>query len=419
MAEFISKIEMVDEMIEHAKSFGVMQKVANNFSTKDGKTILVDGKNVTYFGNCSYLGLDHDQRIKDAAKEAIDRYGIMLATSRSFARLGMYEEVEDLLGQIFEKPTISIPTTTLGHMSAIPTLVGEKDAVILDQQVHTSVSNAVSFSKSRGTYVEMVRHNRLDILEERIKKLRLKHDRIWYMVDGVYSMFGDVAPLKELYELMEKYDEFYLYVDDSHGMSWAGKNGQGFALSQLPAFHDKMILMASLCKGFGVSGAAMVFPNEKMKNLVLNVGPTLMFSAPIQSSTLGAIIASAKIHLTDEIYDLQERLKDRMRYFMMNIVGMGLPAYSDGKTPVAFIGIGVPQRVGEVCAYMLNKGYLLNPCSYPSVPYNKGGLRATININLTNEDIYEMLSTLSEHLKIDNNPMDISNKNSEKLTALS
>jgi 7-keto-8-aminopelargonate synthetase-like enzyme len=393
-----SQPELAIQVFRDAKAKGILQKVAHNYTTKDGKTILTDGKKVTYFGNCSYLGLEHDSRLKDAAKDAIDRFGIQFSCSRSFASLSMYEELESLLDQIFEKPTIAAPTTTLGHMSSIPVLIQPEDAVILDQQVHASVSNAVAVCKSNGTYVEMIRHNRMDMLESRIKKLRTKHKKIWYMTDGVYSMYGDVAPLEEMYKLLDTYDEFHLYVDDSHGMSWEGKNGQGFALSKLPAFHDKMILMASLAKGFGACGAAMVFPNKEMRELVLNVGPTLMFAGPLQPSTMGAMIASAKIHLTDEIYVLQEKLRDRMRYFMMTAKGLGLSVYSEDRTPVFFMGIGVPEVCGDACRLMLDNGFLLNPASYPSVPYNKGGLRATINTHLDNEDIYEMLNTLSKQL---------------------
>jgi 7-keto-8-aminopelargonate synthetase-like enzyme len=398
MAELNSQIEIVSKLFQDAKSMGIIQKVAENYSTNDGKTILTKGKEITYFGNCSYLGLEHDPRLKDAAKDAIDRYGIQFSCSRSFASLGIYEELESLLYQIFDKPTIAAPTTTLGHMSSIPVLIQPEDAVILDQQVHASVSNAVAVCKSKGTYVEMIRHSRMDMLESRIKKLRTKHKKIWYMTDGVYSMYGDGAPLEDMYQLLEMYSEFHLYVDDSHGMSWEGKNGQGYALSKLPAFHDRMFLMASLAKGFGACGAAMVFPNKEMRELVLNVGPTLMFSGPLQPSTIGAMIASAKIHLTNEIYDLQDKLRDRLRYFMMTAKSLGLPVYSDHRTPVFFIGIGVPELCLDACKLMLDKGYLLNPATYPSVPYNKGGLRATINNHLSNEDIFEMLNTLSQQL---------------------
>jgi 7-keto-8-aminopelargonate synthetase-like enzyme len=399
MADYFSKVEIVNGLLEHAKSMGIVQKAVQNYAITDGKAFIVNGKEITYFGNCSYFGLEHDSRIKEAAKDAIDRYGISFATSRSFIRLGINDEAEDYLEKIFEKPSIACTSTTGAHMSSIPTIVRQEDAIILDHQVHTSVSNAAAFNKSRGGHVELIRHNRVDLLERRIKALRSKHKRIWYMVDSVYSMYGDVAPLVELHGLLEKYDEFYLYVDDSHGLSWAGKHGNGYALSKLPTFHDKMLLATSLYKGFGAAGAALVFPNQKMKDLVLNVGTTLMFSVQLQPSSIGAMIEASKIHLTDEIYDLQERLRDRIRYFMITAKGLGLPVYSDGTSPIGYITIGIPELCSEACKQMLAKGFLLNPCSFPSVPYENAGLRVTINLGLTNDDIFEMLTALSQVLK--------------------
>src|SRR5690606_37928200 len=110
-----------------------------------------------------------------------------------------YKEFEEKLTKIFGSPTMSMPTTTLGHISAIPVLVSPSDAVILDHQVHQSIQTAVEIVKARNTHVEIIRHNKMDVLEERIIKSSDKYDKIWYMADGVYSMFGDVTPLEEIY----------------------------------------------------------------------------------------------------------------------------------------------------------------------------------------------------------------------------
>src|ERR1051325_7665120 len=128
---------------------------------------------------------------------------------------------------MYNQPVVIAPSTTLGHISNIPVLVGDNDAVILDSQVHESVQTVVQLLKTRNITVELVRHNRMDNLEDRIKVLSETHRKVWYMADGVYSMYGDFPPVKELVELMSRYEQFYLYVDDSHGMSWAGKNGTG------------------------------------------------------------------------------------------------------------------------------------------------------------------------------------------------
>ena len=216
-------VELADQIIEHGRSIGILHNVIGDYKT-DGKTILLNGKRVTYFGNCSYLGLEHDSRLKEAAINAIERYGIQFSCSKTYASIPLYEELEPLLSQIFGKPTIAAPTTTLAHMSTIPVLIQRDDVIIIDQQAHASMHNAVAVAKSMGTHVEMIRHSRMDMLESRLKKLSQQYNRVWFMTDGVYSMFGDVAPLSTLWNFMNQYDNFYCYIDDAHGMSWTGQH---------------------------------------------------------------------------------------------------------------------------------------------------------------------------------------------------
>jgi 7-keto-8-aminopelargonate synthetase-like enzyme len=398
MKNLSPQVELVNQIISNGHKAGVLQVRIQN-SKVNGRSVTVDGKEKVYFGNCSYLGLENDERIKDAAIEAIRNYGTYFSCSRTYVEVPLFEELEYLFFQMFGKPCTIAPTTTLGHMSNIPILIRPEDAVILDHQVHASIQNAVQIVKANGTHVEIMRHGRMDMLESRIKKLKDKHDRIWFMTDGVYSMYGDVAPMDELHELMDRYEQLWCYVDDAHGMSWTGHNGTGFALSKMPTFHDRMIFIASLAKGFGVCGAVLVYPNRETREIVKNCGSTLVFSGPPQPVTLGASIASCKIHLSNEIYERQEKLADLMRYYVLTAKALGLPLVSEVKTPIFFIGVGTPETGYEITKRMLDSGYLLNLSVFPAVPYKNTGLRTTLNTNLSIQDIYDMLSTLANHLE--------------------
>ena len=205
-------------------------------------------------------------------------------------------------------------------------------------------------------------------------------------------------PLSTLWDFMNQYNNFYCYIDDAHGMSWTGKNGSGYALSQLPFFHDKMVLLTSLAKGFGACGAAIVLPNKAIRRVVLNTGTTLRASGPIQPATLGAMIASSKIHLSPEITERQQQLSRLMSYFMITAKSLRLPLVNEDKTPIFFIGVGTPDTGAEITQRMLNSGYLLNPSSFPSVSYKHTGVRIALTTHHTEQDIYEMLTKLSEHL---------------------
>ena len=391
-------LALANQLVEQARSIGILHNVITNQKT-DGKNILINDKRVTYFGNCCYLGLENDVRLKAAAIDAIERYGIQFSCSRTYARIPLYDEIEYLLGQIFEKPTIAAPTTTLAHMSTVPVLMRRNDVIIIDQQAHSSMHNALAIAKEMGAQVEILRHNRMDMLESQLKKLSQQYERVWFMTDGIFSMFGDTAPLSTLWDFMNQYDNFYCYIDDAHGMSWTGQHGSGYTLSQIQFFHDKMVLVTSLAKGFGACGAAIVLPNEALKRLVLNTGATLRASGPVQPATLGAMIASAKIHLSPEITEKQERLGKLMSYFNLTAKSLRLPLVHDNKTPIFFMGVGTPEIGGEIMLNMLKSGFLLNPSSFPSVSYKHTGLRAALTTYHTEQDIFDMLNALSNHLK--------------------
>jgi 7-keto-8-aminopelargonate synthetase-like enzyme len=387
-------VELANQVIIEARSFGILHHSIQNHAS-DGTNLLVNGKKAVHFGNCGYLALANDPRLKSAAIEAIERYGISLPCSRTYASYSYHEEAEALLSQIFGKPTLISQNTTHAHMAAIPVITKRGDAIIIDQQAHTSIHNATAYAHAAGVHVEMMRHNRMDMLESRLKKLNDTYERIWFMTDSVFSMFGDVVPLDELLELCKTYPKLHLYIDDAHGMSWTGEHGKGYILERLPDFHERLVMITSLGKGFGATGAAIIVPNEELKQVILNVGPTLMFSTPIMPAGLAAIVESAKIHLSPEITVRQERLHKLMSYFRLTAKSLRLPLVNDDRTPIYFAGVGKPRNGMIITRQMMDAGYMISPSAYPSVPYNSTGIRTNLTINHTEQDIYGMLTTLA------------------------
>jgi 7-keto-8-aminopelargonate synthetase-like enzyme len=282
-------------------------------------------------------------------------------------------------------------------MTNIPVLIGDHDAVILDSQVHDSVQTAVQLLKTRDIRVELVRHNRLDMLEERIKALKNSYKKIWFMADGVYSMQGDFAPMKELCKLADKYEQLHLYIDDIHGMSWAGPHGTGYVLSQVK-YHERLYLTTGLTKAFGVAGGLLVYPDEKSKQLVKNTGKAFIFSIQMPPMVLGAVAASARIHLTDEIYEWQEELKKKVQYFNAKAKQLALPLINESLSPIGFIGVGKPDVGYNMVRRLMNCGYYVNISVFPSVSYNNTGLRIPVNNKLTFDDIDGLLNAVAEQL---------------------
>ncbi len=361
----------------------------------DKTTITFGNNRHVNFGSYSYLGLEHDQRLKDAAIDAIERYGIQYPSSRTYVSSTLYKELETLLGEIFEKPIILATTTTLAHIAVMPIVVNEGDVILMDQQVHTSVQFMITHLQLQGIPFHIVRHNSIESIEAQIIELSKKHDQIWYMMDGIYSMYGDPAPMKELHELMDKYPKFRLYVDDAHGMSWSGPKGAGFALEHTP-FHDQMVLVTSLNKAFAAGGAVVVIPDPKVTELARTCGGPFIFAGQLQMSALGAGIACAKIHLSDELKDLQANLRSKIAHCEAQLIRHGLPfIVREHGTPIFFVGVGLTRLGYKLAQKMIQEGFYVNLAAFPAVSTTCAGIRFSVTCNHSLEQIEKLVGALA------------------------
>ncbi len=391
-----SVVGTIDQIITDGVRKGILHLYTDE-TALDGNVIILKGRKVVNFGSCSYLGLEFDSRLKEAAKSAIDNYGTQFSESRAYVSINLYKELEELFYQIFEAPCVITPTTTLGHIANIPVLISSRDAIITDQQVHNSVNTAVKLLAAAGTHIEVLRHNRMDLLEARIKSLREKHQKIWYLADGIYSMFGDTAPIDDIYQLLDIYPEFNFYVDDAHGMSIHGKNGRGSVLANR-SFHPKMVIATSLAKAFATGGAVMVYPNKEMARKVRTCGGPLITSGPLQPSQLGAAVAAAKIHLTPEITDMQNELQEKIKFANLVLKKYQLPVVAENNSAVFFIGVHLPKVGYNMVRRMLDAGYYVNLGIFPAVPMKNTGIRFTITRLHTFLQIEQMIRTMAEEL---------------------
>jgi 7-keto-8-aminopelargonate synthetase-like enzyme len=388
-----SPVEIVDQIATYAAANGIAHLYSEDESLSSN-LITLRGKVAVNFGSCSYLGLEFDERLKKASVDAVQRYGTQFSESRAYVSVNLYNELEALLTSLFGYPTLVVPTTTLGHIGAIPVLVQQDDAVIVDHQVHTSVQTAVQLVKARGTHVELIRHNRVDLLEQRIIELSKTYKHIWYMADGIYSMYGDACPIKEINDLLNRYKQFRFYVDDAHGMSCFGENGKGYVLNGFQ-LHERAVMATSFAKAFATGGAALVFPNSEMARKVRACATTLITSGPMQPSCLGAAVASAKIHLSGEIKELQDDLRSKILFANLMLKKYQLPLISASEAAIFFVGVSLPKLGYNLVKRMLNRGYYVNLGIFPAVPMRNTGIRFTITRLHSFAQIESMISTLA------------------------
>ncbi len=361
----------------------------------DGRTLCLDGDQVLNFASCSYLGLEKDTRLKRGACEAVERFGVHFYSSRAYVSAPLYAEYERLLSRMVGgAPVVVTQTTSLGHLAALPVLVGEGDAVLFDLQVHNSVQAVLPTLRSLGVPCEVVPHARLDRVAARARALARDHERVFFLCDGVYSMHGDVVDAEQLFAMLDDNPQLFAYVDDSHGVAWAGRHGSGVVLGERE-IHPNMVVALGLAKGFASAGAAFVFPNAELAERVFTCGSTLIFSGPLQPALLGAGIEAAKICLSDELTERQERLRTLIAAFDDEALAAGLLHRVPSPSPIRFIEVGGEDEAIQVGAALKAAGYYVNVAVFPAVPRRRAGLRIMVNCHHTRGDVRDLVREIA------------------------
>ena len=391
----------LEATMARGRAAGVTQRIARAIGA-DGRTLVLepDGQEVVSFSTCSYLGLDRDPRLAAGAIAAVQEHGVALSASRCFVTSPLYAEADRLLTALFGRPVVLAGSTTLAHGAALPILLERNDLVLFDRQVHHSVQTALASLGTRGPRCVAVPHADLDALERAIADgVTGGARRVWYCADGVYSMFGDRLDVDGLATLMARYPALHAYLDDAHGMSWCGRRGGGSVIDA-PLPLDRTVIATSLAKGFGATGGLLVVPDRTTKERIENLGPSLMFSIQLPPAVLGAVCASARLHLDGEVEAMQRELAAvvqhaRGRFGRDRELAERLQPAVGGATPVLYVTLGTTDAVIAAASELLAAGYLVNPVSFPAVPMDAGGVRITLTRAHRREDVDGLAEALS------------------------
>lgn len=362
-----------------------------------GRTVTLDGRPVVAFSSCSYLGLELHPAVIAGVHDAVDRYGAQFSCSRGYLSAPIYTEMEGLLERIFGGAVLATPSTTLAHLAALPVLATEKDAIVLDHQGHHSLHMGCNQARAGGAVVELVRHDHLDEAREVVRRLAQRARTVWFVSDGVFSMYGDLAPLDVLQDLLSVAPNVRLYIDDAHGMSWAGRHGRGSFLDRFP-LSDRVVVATSFAKGFGAGGGCLVFSDPAERDRVRLSGGPLVFSGPMQPPMMGAVCASARIHLSEEIGTLQAAQAARVDHVNRRLVEAGIAPIARNGSPIFFLLCGLPRVAFRVAERMLEDGVYLNCSVFPTVPMRRAGIRFTVTAAHGFDEIDHALDRLAVHL---------------------
>lgn len=398
-------IRFVEERLTWAMRSGLIRlRVEDQAVT--GESITIDGRELINFGSCAYLGLNVDERLKRGAIEAVRKYGPVFSSSAAYTSVDLYTDLEQRLERIFGGHVLVPTTTTLGHLSVLPVLVGPEDLVLLDHQVHASVRLTSQIVRGDGADVVDLPHNDMASLKEAVAAQHGRYERIWYLADGVYSMFGDTAPVDDVVGMLDDFPKLIAYFDDAHGVGWKGEHGRGHVLSMAPP-HERMIMIGSLAKSWGAGGSVLVLPDGRMAERVLLAGATFTFSGPLHPAELGAAVAAADIHLSPERDERARRLLDDIDYIRGRIVDAQLPAMSLERTPLWFIRAGSPRNAIQLARRMLDDGFYVNLSGFPVVPKGMEGIRFTHTLYHSRDHLSAFMDALERNVRDLTEPLEI------------
>lgn len=384
------KVRTTERFVTDLARNGLIMQEAGS---SDGAEWIVDGDPLRNFGSCSYLGLGTHPDLIAGAETALRTFGSNFSISRAYLQCPLYSELESELGAIMGgRHVLVTQSTTMAHLAALPVLVGDNDLVLIDQFAHASMHMATDLIDD--VPIELIRHSRVDALEQRLLEAGDTFERIWYLCDGVYSMLGDLAPFAELGDLLARYPQLHLYIDDAHGMSWTGRHGCGPAVAELGA-SARVVIAVSLSKAFGAAGGALAFPTAELRERVQYCGGPMIFSGPLAPAALGAGVAAAKLHQRPEFEDMQAELYERIQFTRERLARVGLVPTTDDLTPIVMIQYDSAETAVDTVRSLRERGFYCCVSTFPAVPINKPSIRFTLNRHNSRDDIAALVDHLA------------------------
>jgi 8-amino-7-oxononanoate synthase len=357
-----------------------------------GNKVRVDGKEMIMVGSNNYLGLLDHPKVMKAAQDAVDKYGVATCGSRFLnGTLDIHVELEDELAKFMNKEAaLTLSTGFQTNQGVISTIVGRGDAVITDKMVHASIVDACRLSYGD---VHKFKHNDMEDLEKTLSSLDDSIGKL-IVVDGVFSMEGDLTNLPEVVRLGKKYDA-KIMVDDAHGVGVMGKNGRGTA-EHFGVEDDIDLIMSTFSKSFAALGG-FIAGKQKIISYIKHHSRALIFSASITPASVATVLATLEIIQSEpERRENLWRISDKMRS------GFQAMGYETGPTETPII----PAIIGnDELAFMLWKllredGIFTNPVIYPAVPKEQSLIRTSYSATHTDEELEYVLQSFEKSGKI-------------------
>ena len=374
----MSKLDFLNAEIQALKDQGLFISI-RTIESAVGAWIQVDGKRVLNLCTNNYLGFANYPKLKEAAKAAIEQYGVGPAAVRSIAGTqSLHRELERKLAAFKGvEDVISVQSGLLANQAVIPTITTGDDVIFSDELNHASIIDGTRLSKAK---VVRYKHNDVADLEAKLKSEPVTRNRL-IITDGVFSMDGDVAPMKEIVEVAEKYNALTM-ADDAHGEGVLGRAGRGVA-DHFGLAGRVDIEIGTLSKAFGVVGGYIAGKKAIVDYLRQRARPFL-FSSAVTPADIAACIAA--VDILAESGALVEKLWANSKYFKNKMKALGFDL-GQSVTPITPVMIGDTHKARAFSQKLFEQNVFTMAIGFPTVPKGKERLRVMISAPQSIEDL--------------------------------
>ncbi len=366
----VHELGFLKEKIQELKDEGVYRKLPVMGSASDAEVEL-NGRKVINLSSNNYLGFANNPRMKKAAIDAVEKYGVGSGAVRTIiGNMDIHEKLEETLAKFKREEAAFIYQSGFNcNAGTIQAITEAGDLIISDELNHASIIDGARLSKAAKT---IYKHSDMVSLEAVLKENKDKYRNMLIITDGVFSMDGDIAKLPEIVDLAEKYGAM-TYVDDAHGSGVLGESGRGtvdhFGL------HGRIdFTIGTLSKAIGVIGG-YVAGSKTMYEWLSHRARPVLFSTSLPPAAVGAITEA--INMLTESTEYTDRLWDNAAYFKEKMGSLGFDT-GHSETPITPVIIGDEAKTMEFSKRLLEKGVFVSGIVFPTVPKGTGRLRCMV-----------------------------------------
>lgn len=377
------KTHYLTEQLDDLKAQGLYNNIRTIDSPMDAH-VTIDGRKLINLCANNYLGLANHPRLKQAAKDAIDQYGIGPGAVRTIAgTFSLHEKLEQRLAQ-FKKAeaVVTLQSGFTANLATIPALVGKEDVIFSDELNHASIIDACRLSRAK---VVRYAHNNVDDLRRVINETT-DYNRRLIVTDGVFSMDGDIAPLPELVAVAQEYG-IMIMVDDAHGEGVLGKGGRGI-VDHFDLHGQVDIEVGTMSKAFGVVGG-IVAGKQEIIDWIKQRGRPFLFSSAMTVPDVAACLEA--VDILENSDELVQKLWANGKFFQTELAKLGFDT-GDSATPIVPVMLGEAETAQSFSKELFNEGVFAMAIGYPTVPQGKARIRVMNSAVHSNADLEEALS---------------------------